>query len=482
MAKSKSKFKRQLAVAGVISITAIYLYFAYSREMFPFTKGLKTKINTLIKGESEASEIPPAVGEGDNFEEEIFAPSGVPGTLSNLDLTDLYNLMVYNQRRLEGQYDEEGLLQGGDYPGTYRPEYDRDPGYEGEEGDLEDLEEEWDHGPRDDRPIFDPSKYRDRDEEHGGVKDEGEGEDMERRRHRHGRRSKWWWKDIRLPPDIPEEIPDEALADIGQLRDVRDRLLAQIELLKQDLQDQIDSLEIQIEEEREAREELEEVVEEMKEEITQAPPEEKTEKNARAVEVIAIARARHDEVMARVEILHDAIEARKESEVKAVEVVNWVNSVVVAATATAGTGTSTRSTTSVDVPSITSRIDSHISARTGIGTSAGTGTSTSTSTRTGSTSYTTSRTSLSNLLSSASSGGGAVACAGSICVKANRAGRVGVLSRSERQYAFSKLQNRARRMNTVKIKPTAFLKNRQFLNVLPPVVKKRHLGTRIHLS
>lgn len=455
----------QLAFAGVISVAVIYLYFAYSRELFPFTKSLKTKVNSIIKGEEPAAvdETPPTQ---DEYEDEYFAPSGVPGTLSNLDLTDLYNLMIYNQRRLEGDYDEHGIIQGGDVPEDGESDgwiYDQDQGYT-EEGDLEDggtgYDDNYEEDTGDDRPVFDPSTYQEGDEE-GRRRWRGD-----RGRHRGWYRNGKW--PIELPPDIPEEIPDEALADIGQLRDVRDRLLAQLELVRQELQDQVDELQAQLDEEQNARQDLEDTVAELKDEIEKEPePVKKKEITEKAITVIAEAKANYTEAVAKVEYYNNSINELKTTEAKAVDVVNWVNSVVTAV-ATAGTGTTTAKATS------------------GSGTTSATTSSGSrTGTRSTSTYSTTSRTSSTSRTgsTSASAGtGGAVACAGSICVRAGLARKVGMLSRRDRQIAFSQLQNKARRMNIVKPKPTAFLKNKQFLNVLPPVVKKRHFSTRLTLS
>ena len=406
-----AKHRMKLIMASVVAIAAIYTYIAYSRNLFPFTLGLKNKVNSILKG----GEPEPAPIDEEEEVERLGGGGGydVPGTLSNLDLTDLYNLMFYNQRRLEGDYEsDEDMLQGGDIP---EDEYE-DEEYEDEE------EYEEGGGSGSGRPIFDPSKI---------------GRRRSRRRWRIGGHRE---RRDELPPDIPEDLPDDTLAEIGDLRDLRDRLLAEIDALEDDLQEQVDDLRDKLAEEKEKREDLEEVVEEIKEEIADDEPPEERKKEW--IKVIAVAQAGHDGVKAEIKQIV--------TEVKSTQ------STIIAATS--------------QVKAIASKIEA-VAVTGKVTAKAGSGGGSSSSS------------SKSSSGTKATAGGGkAVACAGGKCISAGMALRRGYLSRGERQYAFSKLQHKARRMNTLKARPTSFLKNKQFMNVLPPVVKRRHMASRVTIS
>lgn len=253
-------------------------------------------------------------------------------------------------------------------------------------------------------------------------------------------------------PDIPNWIPDEALAEIGQLRDVRDRLLQELDDLREELQDEIDELNAKLEEEKQKRQELEDLVEEIQDEVEEeisnnVPPQEREDNNRERDSILAEAEAIRRQIQDEIREIYDRVQT--------------TNSTV---TATAGQVSKVNST-------IQSRINTYNSYRNSYTTS---------STRT-----TTTATSGSGGTTATAGGGSATACAGGRCITAGQAQKLrskrvrAMRGRQERNFAFSNLQHKARRMNTLKAPPTSFLKNKQFLNILPPIVARRHFATRI---
>jgi hypothetical protein len=248
--------------------------------------------------------------------------------------------------------------------------------------------------------------------------------------------------DVPIPdiPDIPDWIPDEALADIGQLRDLRDKLLQEIDELREELQDEIDELNERIEEERQRREELEDLVEEIQEEM-----EEEETNNVPREERIRNNESRSVAVADAQQAVAEAVAGITQSRAEASTTQTQINSNI------------------TKVNTVNSRLQIHATAKSGSGSGSSSGSGSGSTTAT-------------------AGGGSATACAGGRCITAGQAKVRAFRSmeaRQERNFAFAKLQHKARRMNTLKAPPTAHLKNKQFMNILPPIVARRHFASRI---
>ena len=570
----KSKTKITLALITVVGVAAAYSYFAYSRDLFPFTKAFKRKLNTLIKGKEPTTEedLDKLLGleesEGGLVDEfgSVNEPRGGtgargigeaggledPAIKGDLNMANLYQQELYRQLFLpyednpkEGEaIPGDTIVRGGDIPASGTPGVPEPYKYPFPVDErLYDMYGLYPPGgsysgrnpyspihggsyvTRPSKPVFNPAVLNCHDCPEGESWDncmcrcapvdsprlmcyradcECPGEELGNNDDHYGGgdgvhsnggdpscppglefdgcrcqcvtpdtpriecirnctecpQDQWYSfctgqcvsgrqrqcepEVSYQTPDIPEWIPDNVVAEIGDLRNLRDRLLQEIDDLRDQLQDEIDTLQAKIEEEREKRLELEELVDEIDEEVHEeiennTPPRERIEHNeereeriSRAQEIIQRVMEEIRERMSRVTTYRSRVTATVS------EVNNVDNRIRIYSSYSGRTGSS--------------RTGSYSSSSSGSGTYANT------------------------------SGGGATACAGGHCVTANAAARVGDLSRKERQYAFSKLQHRSRRMKTIKEKPTAFLKNKQFLNVLPPIVAKRHLASRLVLS
>jgi hypothetical protein len=506
----KSRTKVTLVLISVVASLSVYSYFAYSRDLFPFTKEFKAKLNKILKGKKEKEELPDdlaaILGEEPGLVDEFGSVNeprggtgargleeagglGDPAIKGDLNMANLYQQELYRQLFLpfednpqEGDaIPEDTIVRGGDIPasntpgvpepykypfpvderlndmyGLYPPggSYGgRDPyspfygggggGYQGGGGRAPfnpnilrcqncPPGQTWDscmcRCADEDEPrlmCFRAECACPEDDYGGNGHDGGDYEEEE---------------DLPPPPDIPvpPDMPGDWLVEVDQLRAVRDRLLHEIEQLREQLQEQIDQLQDRIAQERERRQELEDVVEQIQEEMDDTPPEEHHEHSGEWRDRLQSAEEIRDRVIEQIREITERVQDLH-----------------------------SRATASVaEVGDIDSRIRT-------FGTSLG-------SYRTGGGSTTTRTSTAGGGGTYASSGrGGTTACAGGHCVKANSAAKVGSFNRKERQYAFSLMQNKARRMRTIKVKPTSFLKNKQLLNILPPVVAKRHMASRL---
>lgn len=508
----KSKMRMRLAILLVILGLGGYSYFAYNKEIFPFTKENKAKLNKLFKGgkvsDTTLEDILAAEEGMGGLVDELGTPSGGTGALGFDESGSL------NEPRAKGI---ESLYQQGLYRQLFEPfdsgvgDLTKEPGQITIGGDVPSssvqgsLPQPYNYPfPVDERlndmyGLYPPGgSYGNRTDPYspiypgdwGGGSGSGGGsgkppidprvfecnncgpgmswdscscrcapEDEprlmcfreecacpeEREGGRHGNGG--WWRGGRGPrddnddlppipeiPNIPEWIPDEALADIGQLRDVRDRLLQEIDALQEELQNEIDELNDKIEEEKEKRQELEDVVEEIQEEMAEEPEEEHHSHREEWTNIIAIATANHDGVKVEIKQMSDAVKITHSQLESKTSEAQAVTSHMQTVASTGGYSGRRRSSSS------------------GSGATATAG------------------------------GGSATACAGGKCITAGqakiRAFRVRA-GRQERNFAFAKLQHKAKRMNTLKVPPTAHLKNRQFMNILPPIVARRHFATRI---
>ena len=142
-----SRAKYSLILIAVVGIAAAYSYFAYSRDIFPFTKENKRKLNSLIKGKEPIDEAnlddllglgeedaPGMVDEfgsvnnprGGTGARGIDEAGGLddPAIKGDLNLANLYQQELYRQLFLpfednptdDQAIPEDTIVRGGDIP------------------------------------------------------------------------------------------------------------------------------------------------------------------------------------------------------------------------------------------------------------------------------------------------------------------------------------------------------------------------------
>src|SRR5215510_1794456 len=534
--------KASLILVTIVGIFAAYSYFAYSRDLFPFTKEFKRKLNKILKGkepvddkelEQILGEEQPEAGMVDEFGSVLQPRGGTgargiaesgglsdPAIKGDLNLANLYQQELYRQlflpyedNPLEGEaIPKDTIVRGGDIPaentpgvaepyrypfpvderlndmyglfppgGTYSgrdpysPIHGRKPLFNPDVLGCHDCPEgmSWDNCRCQCSPVDSPRLicYRADCECPGG--DYGDGNDGGPLDSEGGNggihmnggdpncppgyefdscrcqcvtpdtpsqecirnctecpEDQWYsfctgqcvsGRQRQCEPeiyehytDIPDFLPDDLTAEVGDLRALRDRLLQEIADLRDELEAKIDELRDRLAEEQEKREELEELVADIQEEMehdegtVEERIEHREEREHDIVNVQQIIERIRDDIRDR----WDDVTRTRERVTMAVAEVNNVDSRM-------------------------SRYQQYRSSYNGGSSSSGS--YSGTYANAGSGTY------------SSTGGGSATACAGGRCITAGlaRARLAGDMTKKERQFAFSKLQHKSRRMKTI---------------------------------